>query len=95
MEDKRLDALCHTQAYQRRMSRAFNKKVKSRHIQEGDLVLKKNLRILDPRGKFQMSWEGPYIVKKTFSGGATRLTTIDGEELSAPFNVDMLKRYYA
>ena len=94
MEDKRLDALCKTQAYQKRMSRAFNKKVKSRSLIEGDLVLKMTRELQDPRGKFQPRWEGPFIIKKIFSGGAVRLATMDGEELSLPINLDALKKYF-
>lgn len=34
-----MKALYHTQAYQRRIAKAFYKKVKIRHVQQGDLVL--------------------------------------------------------
>ncbi|XP_077230141.1 uncharacterized protein LOC143863343 [Tasmannia lanceolata] len=42
LDEKRLKALYHTQGYQRRIARAFNKKVKIRELEEGDLVLKAN-----------------------------------------------------
>ena len=42
IDEKRLTALCHGQAYQKRMIKAFNKKVHDRQFREGDLVLKKN-----------------------------------------------------
>ncbi|XP_047330988.1 uncharacterized protein LOC124934495 [Impatiens glandulifera] len=95
MEDRRLDALCKTQAYQQRMTRAFNKKVKPRHLVVGDLVLRKTRELQDPRGKFQPPWEGPFIIKQIFSGGAVRLATLDGDECSSPFNLDTLKKYYS
>ncbi|XP_047313953.1 uncharacterized protein LOC124917607 [Impatiens glandulifera] len=95
MEDRRLDALCKTQAYQQRMARAFNKKVKPRHLVVGDLVLRKTRELQDPRGKFQPPWEGPFIIKQIFSGGAVRLATLDGDECSSPFNLDTLKKYYS
>jgi len=41
IEEKRLTATCHGQLYQRRMKRAFDKKVRPREFHEGDLVLKK------------------------------------------------------
>ena len=46
----------HVQAYQRKITRAFRKRVKPRKFQKGDLVLKV-LRglISDPRGKFKLS----------------------------------------
>ena len=40
MDEKRMDALFHTQIYQRRIARAFNKKVKPGKIKAGDMVLK-------------------------------------------------------
>ncbi|GAU25046.1 hypothetical protein TSUD_155200 [Trifolium subterraneum] len=87
IEEKRLTALCHGQLYQRRLKRAFDKKVRPREFKEGDLVLKKILPIhKDPRGKWTPNNEGLYVVKKAFSGGALIITTMDGEEL--PFSVN-------
>ena len=40
LDEKRMDALFHTQIYQRRIARAFNKKVKPEKIKAGDMVLK-------------------------------------------------------
>ena len=40
MDEKRLQALYHTQVYQQRIARAFNKKVRDRNLKEGDMVLK-------------------------------------------------------
>ncbi|KAG8481494.1 hypothetical protein CXB51_026340 [Gossypium anomalum] len=55
----------------KRMMRAYNKKVRPREFYEGDLVLKKILPIQkDFRGKLMPNWEGPYVIKKAFSGGA-------------------------
>ena len=53
-DKKRMDALFHTQIYQRRIARAFNKKVKPRKIKAGDMVLKQSRAIVfDPRDKFR------------------------------------------
>ncbi|KAI5427167.1 hypothetical protein KIW84_032549 [Lathyrus oleraceus] len=71
------------------MKRAFDQKVRPRSYQIGDLVLK---RILPPgadnRGKWTPNYEGPYVVKKVFSGGALMLTTMDGEDFPSPVNSD-------
>ena len=40
IEEKRAKVQYHTQGYQKRIARAFNKKVKPRNLKEGDLVLK-------------------------------------------------------
>ena len=96
IEGKRLTALCHGQLYQRRMKRAHEKKVRPREFQEGDLVLKKILPIhKQSQGKWTPNYEGPYVVKKAFSGGALILTNMDGDELAYPTNSDSVKKYYA
>ncbi|KAF1894385.1 hypothetical protein Lal_00027144 [Lupinus albus] len=62
-----------------RIMRAHAKKVCPREFKEGDLVLKKILPIQkDHRGKWTPNYEGPYVVKKAFSGGALILTNMDG-----------------
>nr|KYP76770.1 Pol polyprotein [Cajanus cajan] len=95
IEEKRLNALCHGQLYQKRIKRAFDKKVHPRDFQEGDLVLKKILPPQrDHRGKWTPNYEGPYVVKKVFSGGALILTNMDGEDLLNPINSDAVKKYY-
>ena len=40
LDKKRMSALFHTQIYQKRIARAFNKKVKPGKIKAGDMVLK-------------------------------------------------------
>ena len=47
------------------------------------------------QGKWAPNYEGPFIVKRAFFGGALVLTNMDGEELSSPMNSDVVKRYYA
>ena len=95
IEEKRLTALCHGQLYQKRMSKAFDKKVHPRVFKEGDLVLKKILLPrLDSHGKWTPNYEGPYMVKTTFYGCGLILTTMDGEELPPPKNSDAVKKYY-
>ncbi|RVW68741.1 Retrovirus-related Pol polyprotein from transposon 412 [Vitis vinifera] len=73
LDEKRLRAADHVQAYQRKMTRAFRKRVKPRKFQRGDLVLKV-LRglISDPRGKFRPSWSGPYCGPAFFTCVPTR-----------------------
>nr|KYP42726.1 Pol polyprotein [Cajanus cajan] len=96
IEEKRLDAICHGQTYQRRIKRAFDKRVQPRPFKEGDLVLRKLLPAQkDKIGKWAPNYEGPYVVKRAFSGGALILTNMDGEELAYPVNSDAVKKFYA
>ena len=95
LDERRLRAADHVQAYQRKMARAFKKRVKPRPLQRGDLVLR-ILRGLagDPKGKFRPTWSGPYIIKELTLEGAAWLTDLDGNQFSEPTNVDQLKKYY-
>lgn len=55
LDEKRLRALCHVGdlVHERRIARAFNKKVKLRDLKVGDLVLKEvRLHVSDPMGNF-------------------------------------------
>ena len=86
----------HVQAYHRKITRAFGKRVQPRKFQKGDLVLK-ILRglINDPRGKFRPSWSGPYVIRYLTQEGAAWLTDLDRNQFTEPVNVDQLKKFYA
>ncbi|KAI5402212.1 hypothetical protein KIW84_050005 [Lathyrus oleraceus] len=89
-------AMCHGQLYQQRVKKAFDKKVKPRVFRDGDLVLKKVLSFApDSRDKWTPNYEGSYVVKRAFSGGALMLTTMDGEDFTRPVNSDAVKKYFA
>ena len=94
IDEKRARAQYHAQGYQKRIAKAFNKKVKPRNLKEGDLVLKV-LRdeTFDPRGKMKPRWSRPFIIKKIMSKGATRIIDLDGEEMLRPTNMDRLWNY--
>ena len=78
------------------MINAFNKKVRQQAYQVGDLVIKRIiLPQSDPRGKWTPTYEGPFVVKHMFSGGAMIFTNMDGDDLPHPANADIVKRYYA
>ena len=64
LDERRLRATDHVQAYKRKMTCTFRKKVKPRKFQKGDLVLKvlKGL-INDPRGKFRLNWSRSYVIQ--------------------------------
>jgi len=96
IDEKRLAVVCHGQLYQNRMKKAFDKKVRPREFRKGDLVVKKIISVQkDHHGKWMPNYEGPYVVKKVFLGGALILTRMDGEELPLPVNSDVVKKFYA
>ena len=78
------------------MARAFNKKLRKREFEPGELVLKKILPNQEnEKGKWAPTYEGPYVVKQAFSGGALILTDMEGNELGRPINSDAVKKYFA
>ncbi|KAL6338531.1 hypothetical protein AAG906_020633 [Vitis piasezkii] len=95
LDERRLRAADHVQAYQRKMARAFRKRVKPRPLHKGDLVLRMLRGLIgDPRGKFRPNWSGPYVIRELTPEGAAWLTDLDGNQFLEPTNVDQLKKYY-
>ena len=97
LDEKRLQAQQHIELYQARISKAFNKKVKQRVFQKGDLVLAVRRPMImthKTKGKFQPKWEGPFVIETVYSNGAYRLMTSDGDLLMMPVNGKFLKKYY-
>ncbi|XP_070014099.1 uncharacterized protein [Nicotiana sylvestris] len=96
IDGKRMNAVCHDQLYQNRMSRAFNKRVKPRQFAPGQLVLKKIFPHQDEaKGKFSPNWQGPYMVHRVLIGGTLILAEMDGEAWPKPINSKAVKRYCA
>ena len=95
LDEKRVKAMYHSQLYQKRIARAYNRKIKPGKIKEKDLVLKLTRPIMtDPRGKFKPNWEGPYLIKKLFSKGIAILSDLKENEFRDPINLDKLKKYF-
>ena len=95
LDEKRLKALYHIQGYQRRLRKAFNKKVRTRDLKLRDLVLKEiRAPVQDSNGKFKKYWAGPYIIKQIYSGEAVKLMDLDANPFTEPTNMDQLKKYH-
>ncbi|XP_059302319.1 uncharacterized protein LOC132054294 [Lycium ferocissimum] len=95
IDEKKMVAVYHRQMYRQRMSRAFNKRVRTRLFQIGVLMLKRVFPHQEEhKGKFAPNWQGPYMVRKVLSGGAVVVAEMDGQECPKAINADALKRYY-
>ncbi|XP_070002390.1 uncharacterized protein [Nicotiana sylvestris] len=95
IDRKRMNAICHSQLYQNRMSRSFNKRVRPRQFALGQLVLKRIFPHQDEaKGKFSPNWQGPYMVHRGLTGRALILAEMDGEVWPKSINSDPVKRYY-
>ncbi|KAA0053732.1 uncharacterized protein E6C27_scaffold135G001090 [Cucumis melo var. makuwa] len=96
LDEKRLKAQQALECYQARMSKAFDKQVRPRSFQVGDLVLAVRRPIITTRhtgNKFTPKWDGPYIVKEVFTNGAYKIVDQDGLRIG-PINGKFLKKFY-
>ena len=76
------------------MARSYNKKVRPRNFEVGQLVVKRVLPHQDEaKGKFSPNCQGPYIIKQVLSKGALQLADMEGKEIDTIVNVDSIKRY--
>ena len=82
--------------YQWKMAEYYNKRVKLRQLDIGDLVLRKvTMTTKDPtQGKLGPTWEGPYRVVYYSRRGSYHLETLDGRRLPRPWNIKHLKKYH-
>ena len=97
LDEKRLEAQQRLECYQARLSSAFNKRVKPRSFQVGDLVLAVRRPIITTHrtgNKFTSKWDGPYVVQEVYTNGAYKLIDNDGVRIG-PINGKFLKRFYA
>ncbi|XP_060200215.1 uncharacterized protein LOC132628451 [Lycium barbarum] len=95
INEKRMVVVCHGQLYQQRMERAFNKQVKTRLFQIGQMMLKRIPHQDEYKGKFATNWQGLYVVRKVLFGEAIGLAEMDRQEWLKPINSDTIKGYYA
>ena len=82
--------------YQQKMTEYYNKRVKLRQLDIGDLVLRKvTLATKNPtQVKLGPTGEGPYRVVHYSRRGSYHLETIDGQKLPRPWNIEHLKKYH-
>ena len=83
-------------SYQCRLANSYNKRVKPRVFQPGDLVLRKVFEnTADPTtGKFQPNWEGPYVVTRYKESRSYAIDKTYGTPVLRMWNAMHLKRYY-
>ncbi|KAL0411461.1 UNVERIFIED_CONTAM: hypothetical protein Slati_3735800 [Sesamum latifolium] len=93
IEELREKAFIRMQRYKNTMINSYNKRVKARNYQVGDLVLRR-ADVLKPVGKLDPTWEGPYKITGIIGRGAYELEDLDGRPLPRPWNIHNLKRYY-
>lgn len=79
------------------MSTNYNKKIKPKKFEIGDLVLRENPKNhvdQEKKGKWEANWLGPFIIVSSYETGTYKLADCNGEELKEPINSIHLKRFY-
>ena len=82
--------------YQQKMVEYYNKRVKLRRLDIGDLVLRKVTLAtrVSTQGKLSPTWEGPYRVVHYSRQGSYHLETLNRQRLPQPWNIEHLKKYH-
>ncbi|KAL0386046.1 UNVERIFIED_CONTAM: hypothetical protein Sradi_2998900 [Sesamum radiatum] len=93
IEELKEKAFLCVQRYKNIMINSYNKRVKSRSFQVGDLVLRRAdaLKLI---GKLDPIWEGHYKVTGIIGKRAYKLEDPEGRPLPRPWNVHNLKKYF-
>ena len=104
LEEGRLLALSRSSIYQQSLRRYYNRKVRPRSFQEGDLVLRLIQRTVGQH-KLSAPWEGPFIISKVLGNDAYYLIDAQkprackrddsGKETERPWNANLLRRFYS
>jgi hypothetical protein len=80
-----------------KVARAYNKKVKLKEFQVGDLVWEVVLPLgtMDAAyGSCSPSWHGPYRIDLVLPGNAYMLEELDGVKFPVAVNCQHLKKYF-
>ena len=83
-------------AYQQKMTRYFNKRVRDRQFSIGDLVLRRVfLATRDPKaGVLGPNWEGPYKIEAVIRSRVYKLARLEGRLVPRAWTAEHLKKYY-
>ena len=90
IEEKRDEADLRALRCKQQVARYYNKKVRARTLEPGDLVLK---RVFPPPTHMGAKWEGPYSILSRLDNGTFKLATVDGKEIPRVWNAQNLRPY--
>ena len=96
LEEYREAATIRLAEYRQRLARRYNRDVKVREFDAGDLVLRKavgNMRDTNAE-KLAPTWEGPYRVTSITGVRAYYLENLDERPIPWPWNVHNLEKFY-
>ncbi|GKV02675.1 hypothetical protein SLEP1_g15073 [Rubroshorea leprosula] len=84
-------------AHQSRVAKFYNKRVRARQFQVGDLVIRKVglTNAYSHMGKLAPNWEGPYMVISIQRPESYRLADLQGRPLPFIWNIHNLRKFYS
>jgi hypothetical protein len=94
VSNERINTLGEIERDKLRVAKAYNKRVKKKSFQVGDLVWKKILPIgsrSSKFGKLSPNWEAPYRIEEVVLRNSYMLQSIQGASLSRAINGKYLK----
>jgi hypothetical protein len=80
-----------------RVAKAYNKRVKEKSFQVGDLVWKTSLPIRSRSSKFMKwspNWEGLYRIEEVVLRNSYMVQSIEGTSLPRAHNIKYMEKYY-
>ena len=82
--------------YQEKMKNVFDQHAKDRNFQDGDLVLRWDVRRAEKgkHAKFDLLWFGPFKIAQLGRNNTFYLENLQGDLLDAPVNGQFLKPYF-
>ncbi|GLU19127.1 hypothetical protein SLE2022_353920 [Rubroshorea leprosula] len=97
VEEIREMARIRNMAHQSRVAKFYNKRVRARQFQVGDLVLRKAglTNTYAHMGKLAPNWEGLYMVINIKRPGCYQLADVQGRPLPFVWNVHNLRKFYS
>ncbi|GKU96145.1 hypothetical protein SLEP1_g9416 [Rubroshorea leprosula] len=96
VEEVREMARIRNMTHQSRVAMFYNKRVRARQFQVGDLVLRKAglTNTYSHMGKLAPNWEGPYMVINIKRPGCYQLADLQGHPLPFIWNIHNLRKFY-
>ncbi|CAN6487035.1 unnamed protein product [Victoria cruziana] len=95
LDEKRLQAAEHAEAYRQRVARHYAKTIIMWKFRVNDLVLRFLPSIRRAKGKWTPNWEGPYIIGEVLLHDSYKLVDTHRAKIPDPINALHLKRFYA
>ncbi|KAK4283986.1 hypothetical protein QN277_000880 [Acacia crassicarpa] len=97
IDEVRVAAHCRELAAKQLLAAKYNRKVRPRSFNRGNLVLRRaDIRNKNSKdGKLAVNWEGPYQVKEKLDNGAYILETLGRKPIKRTWNAEKLRIYYS